>query len=391
MIPKHIKPQPLKKGEKPPHYNYAALAHYIADSKHEGEKLDSFWMVNCKSGDGRESLSVAIHEIKSTQKQNTRAKGDKTYHLMVSFRTEDEIPPQEALEDIERHFAKALGFEEHQRVIGVHKDTDNAHMHIGYNKVHPSKLNCHSPSHDYRELEKASRLMEKKYGLAIDLGREDKKEASKVPTGAADMEAHRWEESFFGYVKRHKDDLKKAVDEARGWEDVHKVFSEYDLKLKVRSNGLVIASRVNEKICVKASRIDRGFSKASLEKRFGAFQAPKDGKKEKARETYKPRPTTKHKGQERLWRAYRADRKAWLKGWKSFLMQAAFIQDPLAIAIIQGQKAILHSLFGGNPSIPPVVASRKPREKMVQNDTITKQLGKLSTQKQNKQDRGLDL
>ena len=351
MISKHIKPKPLNQGEKTPHYNYTTLANYVADSKHNGEKLHSFWMVNCQSGDGIESLPIAIEEIKSTQRQNTRAKGDKTYHLMVSFRKKDDMPSQEALEDIERHFAVALGFEEHERVIGLHKDTDNFHLHIAYNKVHPDTYLCRSPSWDYYKRENVCREMETKYGLSVDRGRADKEETSRVPTGASDMEAHRWEESFDSYVRGHKEELSKVIDKASNWQDVHKGFSEYDLELKKHGNGLVIASSSNKNTSIKASSIDRSFSKPKLESRFGAFQGPDpdNGKEKKARkkDSYKPKPTTKHPKQDRLWKKYQADRKAWHKGWKAFLFQLALVQDPLAIAIIEAQKRLIRSILPG--------------------------------------------
>lgn len=51
------------------------------------------------------------------------AQGAKTYHLLVSFRPEDEtrLAP-EVFQDIERRFAAALGYAEHQRIaayIGI--------------------------------------------------------------------------------------------------------------------------------------------------------------------------------------------------------------------------------------------------------------------------------
>ncbi len=55
---------------------------------------------------------------------------------MVSFR-EGERPTREQLADIEDRLCGALGFAEHQRVSAVHQNTDNWHMHIAINKVHP--------------------------------------------------------------------------------------------------------------------------------------------------------------------------------------------------------------------------------------------------------------
>src|SRR3546814_6539433 len=53
---------------------------------------------------------------------------------MVSFR--DERPSPEALRDIEREFAQALGFGDHQRIAGTHINTENFHR----SEEHTSEL-----------------------------------------------------------------------------------------------------------------------------------------------------------------------------------------------------------------------------------------------------------
>ena len=80
-----------------------------------------------------------------------RTTREKTYHLIVSFRPEDEAKlTPETLKEIELEFAKSLGFEEHQRHCGVHKNTHNLHMHVAYNMIHPEKLARHEPFRDFR-------------------------------------------------------------------------------------------------------------------------------------------------------------------------------------------------------------------------------------------------
>ena len=330
--------------------DYTRLSDYMADvSGQKLGKLHSLWIENCEAGDSIEFLDMAITEIKETQEQNSRAK-NKTYHMLVSFQEEDGIPDETILREMEKAYAEALGFSEHQRIVACHQDRDNFHFHVAYNRVHPESHKCHSPSWDYYKRDKVNREMEKKYGLSVDKGVSDKDkqtEKDKKPEGATDMEAHRWEESFDSYVRKYKEELKVIVKEANSWEDVHKGFAEYDLELKKHANGLVIVSRGKKKQQVKASSINRGFSKARLEGRFGAFQSPDNGNKKKGgeRDSYKTKPITKHPKQEKLWGQYRADRKAWHKGWKAFLFQLALVQDPLAIAIIQAQRMLIRAII----------------------------------------------
>src|SRR3546814_612875 len=193
----------------PENDNFERLADYIAAAPEEGEKLDDLWIVNCDAGETVEDLPLAIKEVKATQALNQTAKSGKTYHLMVSFR--DERPSPEALRDIEREFAQALGFGDHQRIAGTHINTENFHLHIAVNKIHPVTLKAHTPFRDFKALEKVSREMEIKYGLKVDLGRADKIEPEKQAARARDKEAHTWEQRFDAYVREENRSEERRV------------------------------------------------------------------------------------------------------------------------------------------------------------------------------------
>lgn len=115
------------------HDDYRALARYIADAGHDGEKCLAHWCAGCAAEDDYE---LAIVEAQAVQAQNTRSGKEKTYHLLISFRPEDETAlTPEVFKAIEARFAAALGFAEHQRHCGIHKNTNNIHMHIAYNML----------------------------------------------------------------------------------------------------------------------------------------------------------------------------------------------------------------------------------------------------------------
>ena len=124
MIAKHV-------SRKRKNDDYGRLAQYIADAPEKGEKCLVIWSAGCWSGD---DYGTGIVEAKNTQGMNTRSAKEKTYHLIVSFRPEDEAKlTPEAFKAIEERFAQALGFAEHQRHCGVHKNTNNLHLHVAYN------------------------------------------------------------------------------------------------------------------------------------------------------------------------------------------------------------------------------------------------------------------
>ncbi|WP_020592832.1 TraI/MobA(P) family conjugative relaxase [Kiloniella laminariae] len=340
--------------------NFGRLAEYLAAAKEKGEKLDDLWIVGSDAGTTIEDLDLAIMDIEATQALNTRAKTDKTYHLIVSFRNDK--PSAEALRDIEENFAKALGFEEHQRVAATHINTDNFHMHVAYNKIHPKTLRCHTPSWDFPKREKICREMEKKYGLSIDNGIPDKENKKQISTRSRDYEAITWEQSFDGYVRDNKKGLKAVLEQSKGWQDLHKGFADFGVQLKLRGNGLVITTQ-DRKTGIKASAIDRAFSKGSLEKKLGRFEKPiAEIKQIKPSSTYRKKPITSHPKQDKYWNRYLGKKRGkdslalkMYKNWREFLALEA-MSDPMAMAIIIYHKKLLQ--------IPEkVVAQFKPKDR----------------------------
>jgi len=54
------------------------------------------------------------------------------------------------------------------------------------------------------------------------------------------------------------------------WNELHQVMANNGLELKERGNGFVVEAQDGTQ--VKASSIDRAFSKSKLEERFGSFE-----------------------------------------------------------------------------------------------------------------------
>lgn len=149
------------------HDSYDLAANYVADIVHGGEKMLFRWHEGCEA----DSYELGIQEVLATQSLNTRSKKEKTYHMVVSFHPEDEAKlTEQVFHEIEQTFAQALGFIEHQRHCGVHKNTSNIHMHIAYNMIHPDSLTRHEPFRDYHTRDCVCRALEKQYGLMRDNG-----------------------------------------------------------------------------------------------------------------------------------------------------------------------------------------------------------------------------
>jgi len=97
--------------------DFAGLVSYVTDAQSKDHRLGQVQITNCDAV----SVQDAITEILATQHSNTRAKGDKTYHLIVSFRA-GEQPSADTLRAIEERICAGLGYGEHQRVSAVHND-----------------------------------------------------------------------------------------------------------------------------------------------------------------------------------------------------------------------------------------------------------------------------
>lgn len=336
--------------------NYSWLAEYIAAAREKGEKLDRFWIVNCNAGDSLADLKTALIEIEATRALKPRI-ADKTYHLVVSFRPDDrEKLTPEALKDIERTFAEALGYGEHQRAAGTHINTDHFHMHVAYNKVHPETLRVRTPRGDFFALEKAARALERKYGLAVDLGASEGQE--KHGDKARVFEAKTWQQSFESHLREHKTEILAAIAAATDWQGVHEALAPFDAELRKRGAGLVFRE-TGGKRTMKASTLDRSCSLKALEARFGAFEpardrAPDAGRPPPPKHPYRARPLVRHPGQDRLWRLYRDGRKPPgflgrhlfnIRSWKDYLLADAH-KDLLALAIIVTYREALHLIEG---------------------------------------------
>jgi hypothetical protein len=330
--------------------SFKALANYIAEAREVGEKLENLWIGNCNAGTDLEDLSAAIAEVEATRALKPHV-ANKTYHLVVSFRPGEE-PDDTAVKGIEEAFTAALGFEEHQWVSGTHRNTDNFHLHIAYNRVHPKTLKVYSPWDDYRNLERTCREMEKKFGFQADLGMSDYDERSGPSEKAKDYEAHTWQQSFQSYVIEHKEEILAIVERSRNWQGLHKGLAALDLELKPRGNGLVFKRR-DGKEAAKASLVDRSLSAAALKKRFGPFEALNKPLKAKPRHRYEAKPLTHHPATSRLWRVYQNRRRLSPRtlteriaaNWKQFLLNEAY-HDPLGLVVIMMHKEMLNGIFG---------------------------------------------
>jgi len=273
--------------------NFSALIQYLTDPQAKSERISQIKVSNCHSDD----QTAALLEIQNTQEMNTRAKSDKTCHLVLSF-PEGERLSFKSLNAIEERFCDALGFNGHQRISVVHDDTNNLHMHIAINKIHPINLTIHNPYYDYKKVAKLCEQIEQEYGLTKVNHETVSDKAARV---VQEIEARTGVESLLGWIKR---EALTEIKDADNWQDLHQVLARHGLEIKERGNGLVLVA--NNGVAVKASSVDRSLSKGNLTRRLGAF-VPVDNSKQSSQQNakqYQPRPLQNQIDNSKLYARY---------------------------------------------------------------------------------------
>lgn len=235
------------------------------------------------------SLATASAEMKAVAAQNPRVK-DPVYHVVLSWPAKESPADAQAFE-CGAYALAAVGMAEHQYVFAIHRDTDNVHLHIAVNRVHPDTFAAVYPERDYFKLDRAMRELELRYGwqhdngpyavferngkTVIDWSSKNPSTKGKHPTAAADMERHGDQESLFSYARGEprKALLRALKNDKLTWQQLHNLLAKYGLELREKGQGFAIYDRAsNATTPIKASDMHEDLSKGRLAKRLGPFE-----------------------------------------------------------------------------------------------------------------------
>ena len=295
MIIKHVPMRSLRKS------NVVSLVTYLTNTQGRQERVGEITVTNCHS----DRPDAASLEMLNTQSLNTRAQSDKTYHLIVSFRP-GEFPSAQTLRAIEARVCHRLGFGAHQRVSVLHHDTNNVHLHLAINKIHPTRYTLHEPYKAYRAFGELCDRLEDTFHLERDHHQVRK---TGGENRASDMERQAGTESLIGWMQR---DCLEDLRAAQSWAELHQVLHRHGLAIQPRGQGLVITD--GQGTFVRASSVARDLSKQSLERRLGRFHPPGVGQTEKPTRRYAPTPVRSRMDTTALYARYQQDRLARSQG-----------------------------------------------------------------------------
>jgi hypothetical protein len=316
------------------------------------------------------SAETAVAEMKAVAAENSRCK-DAVLHLVLSWK-EGEQPTSEQWKGAVKHAMDSLkdrdgvSMGDHQYMAVAHNDTENFHVHIMANRVHPETYRANSPEWLHKTLDKACREIEaaqgwqhsnglykwdEDKGKAIPMTREEREqlkedaqerglERGTAGTGkASKMEAYSDAESLETYCKgQPAKDLSQVMQrDGATWQAVHAALTKHGLELhKGEKGGYTVSGEGadGERIHVKASKVFRKHfagkkDREATDAKLGPWEAPKEflqhvTKQEKAYSQHRePKRNQQERDERREERAaMRADLKQRYKGYKAEHIQA---------------------------------------------------------------------
>lgn len=235
------------------------------------------------------SLETAAAEMRAVAAQNARVK-DPVYHVILSWPT-GESPTDEQAFASGLHAMASVGMKDHQYVFAIHHDTDNVHLHMTVNRVHPESFNAVYPDRDYFRLDYAMRELELRYGLQHDNGpnvvvhengrpviqwaSSKAKQQGKIPTKAADMERHTDQQSLYSYARGEprKQIAKLLRSDKANWQTLHSTLAKFGLGIRPKGRGLAIYDFNDVSATgIKASDMHEQLSLGRLVKSLGEYQ-----------------------------------------------------------------------------------------------------------------------
>jgi hypothetical protein len=298
------------------------------------------------------SDETAAIEMLAVSKENQRCK-DPVMHIVLAWQI-GENPSREQWEKAVIHAMENIGLGEHQYMAVAHADTENFHVHVMANRVHPETYRAHYPEWLYKSLDKACREIEAAQGwresnsqfykwdeekgkpvaltwaerVALrEAGELRDLEAGEAGKGrASKMERFGNAESLQTFCKGEPAKALAALMKRDGatWQDVHAVMAKHGLAINRGERGGYSVSA--EGVTVKASEVfRRQFAgkavRAATEAKLGEWEAPKARMPATPAQTYNPHREPKRDPGQRAERrderaALRADLKARYQTYK---------------------------------------------------------------------------
>lgn len=197
-------------------------------------------------------------------------------HIPISFSPEDKGKmTNDFMLQLAKEYMQEMGIKNTQYIIVRHHNTDNAHLHIVYNRI-DNNLKLISVNNDYKRNIKACKKLKDKYNLTYGKGKDNVKRQKLDNPDKTKYHIYDAIKSVLSSCKNPAD-LRFALQ---------KFNIEIDYKFKRTTREIEGVSFRYDNIAFKGSDIDRKFSFGNLKKEFdkNIEEAKKRGREEFLRE-----------------------------------------------------------------------------------------------------------
>ena len=224
------------------------------------------------------STESAALELDAVAMNNKRCK-DPVFHAILSWR-EMEIPTNAQVDEAVKIALSELDLQDCQALWTVHNDTENRHVHIIVNRIHPQTYRAVQPANNWthKAIQRASRRIEIVQGWEIEqngvyrvttdgeLVQKEKNSTPKLSKSALDMEAHTASKSA---QRIGQEIAAPIIRSAKSWKELHEELAKEGITFEKKGSGaiLIIGGTV-----IKASMAGRDISLSKLIGRLGAFE-----------------------------------------------------------------------------------------------------------------------
>lgn len=226
------------------------------------------------------SLPSQIAEMIALAHECVKSK-DPIRHDVITFK-EGESPTAKQVEEIIDLYAKEMGLQGHQIMFGLHVDTDNVHIHIQANRVHPETLKAVKIDRgfDKEALQRVCALIEHAQGWkpennsryrVLEDGRISDRPL-RPERGAKPSPQAQGMETRTGIKSAERiviEDATGILKSAKTWRDIHQRLEKVGIRYERSGGGALFF--VGD-VAVKASVVERGARFAALQKKLGPFE-----------------------------------------------------------------------------------------------------------------------
>jgi len=217
--------------------------------------------------------------------ENVRSK-DPIDHWVLSWRA-DERPSVEQAREAVAIIISNFGLVEHQFVWGLHDDTQNLHIHIAVNRVHPDTLKVVkiNKGFDKEAAQQAISLIEQAQGWIPEKGARYQIIDGKPVLKEHALDTKKPLEPSGKSINREVQTGEKSIQRigieqaapiikvATSWHELHMAMKAVGMEYVRNGSGANV--RIGDTY-LKASDVDRKASIGALQKRFGPYQPPQE-------------------------------------------------------------------------------------------------------------------